>query len=169
MRSRFTLALVSALLTIGLVGVPVSANTIPESFTVTPTLTVTIDQTAIDYGAIAPGDTPAAFGAINGRVNSNGRVRVTFAGSNFTGPATLNQDIRWIHVYDVGNQLEANPATGLGAAEKTTSQLEGLTNIYLSTGPVTNGDIALNMYVRVPSDALPGAYAGSVELTFANY
>lgn len=173
MRTRFTLALVSALLTIGLIGVPVSANTIPESFSVTPTLTVTIDQTSIDYGALPPGGTPATFGPINGTVNSNAPVRVTFAGSSFsrTGGGSLGQDIRWIHVYDVGNQLEANPDTGLGGAflEKTTSALEALPYIYQSTGPVTDGDIALNLYVRIPTDALPGAYSGSVELTFTNY
>ena len=171
MRNRILMALAGALLTVGLVGLPTAGSTIPETFTVTPTLTVTLANTSINYGSLPPGGTPATFSPLGGTVTSNGRVRVAFSGSAFTGPATLNQDIRYVHVYDVGNALEANPATGLGGAnqEKTTSELEALSNIYESTTAVSAAPFALNLYVRVPDTAAPGSYSGSVELTFTNY
>lgn len=168
MRARFPI-LAAGLLVLA-AAAPVSAATVTEGFTVATEITVTNVPASLTYeavggGDIGPGD-PSDAEMISPNVTSNGDVAVTFSGSNFTGPQALDESIREV-MGSTGTGMTRNPAwSGSWTATNIVESYgSGSGLIYTGTAPVS-GTFDLSLRVTPPVDAMPGAYSGSVVLTF---
>lgn len=146
-------------------GAPVAAQSIPETLTVPPVISVSISATALDYGALGAGTTSGDV-FVGGSVTSNAPVTLTFAGSPFAGPwMTLDQDVRAAWVLETSNQKGFATTVGLGY--HTTSWLEAHGALYASTGAVSGAPWELALHVTPPAGAAAGTYGGQITLTFA--
>lgn len=99
-------------------------------------------------------------------VTSSDPVHVHFAGSSFTGPMTLPADTRLVRLGNVQGGLVLNPAAN--RQWNPSSITKDWNPVFATSGPVDQATFSLSLRAHVPVDALPGEYAGSVELVFTN-
>lgn len=175
MHARMTAALAATVMALAISGGPAIAAdhdaSVPESFTVLPTISISLETASVDYGALAPGATSLVT-HVNGNVVSNAPIAIDFAGSPFAGPAQLNQDTRLIHVWNVAEWPDMTtvldpdiPPLGF----HTTSVIEAAAHVYTADGPCGPNWCPFGFALKItpPADALAGAYSGAIELSFS--
>ena len=115
--------------------------------------------------ALAPGTTSDTE-VISPSIASNGNVRVTYSGSQFSGPQSLAENTRQVMGSAGTNGMTR--AAGWGPTWTDSSVVAAFPYIYSGTAPLTNGAFDLSLKVVIPAGTGPGSYSGSIVLTFSN-
>ena len=136
---------------------------------VVPVLTVVGVPASIDYdrgGRPIPAGGRSSPEQLTFTVTSTDAVQVRFAGSDFTGPMVLSADTRLVRLGRARGGLVPNPAAN--RQWNPSSVTNDWNPVFTSEGALDQATFSLSLRAHVPPAALPGEYAGSIELVFTN-
>lgn len=139
---------------------PVSAASVPESFTVNSTLSISGLPASIDYGNLDAGATSATF-PVDATISANVKWNFYVSGSDFSGtgfPKSIREGKMTI-LSGAATLASGTLAGWLNFADPkySGSFVDALTNATSGTSVIRT-----ELRITVPADAMPGAHTGSV-------
>ena len=157
--------LIPALLALAFLGYQARADTVEVNATVSPSISVVFQYSAVDFGSLTQGtsDNPApnqADGVYNVTVTTNANYKVEASGTDFSDGAG--------HTFAISNlKMDTNSTAGnlaLGDAVALSTSAQTIdTNI-----PYTETTNYHGFWLTIPSNQYAATYSSTVTITYSN-